>query len=179
MKIAFWDIETTNLKGDIGRVLIGSIYSFPEGKMYTYKTCAQRVYDDRKVCRQIRDKVAEHDMVVTWYGKGFDWPFLQTRLAQWGMKPMRRMFHLDLRWFMAGWRGLKPRNAKLSTAAEFFNLPERKDDLDVSVWAEAGAGKPGAINRLAERCESDVRLLYQIYWKLLPFVSKVERWGNE
>ena len=128
--------------------------------------------------REIRDKLNEHQMIVGWYSKGFDLPFLNTRLTRFGMKGLDRHFHLDLMWTCRGWHGIKPRNAKLSTVAEFFNLEERKMDVDVEIWARASRGDKRSINILVHRCESDVRLLEQIYWKMLPFVTRLERYGR-
>ncbi|KKK63645.1 hypothetical protein LCGC14_2992210 [marine sediment metagenome] len=75
------------------------------------------------------------------------------------------------------WSGIKPRNSRLATVAEFFNLKDRKMAVDASVWVRAMHGDKSAFKILSERCESDVRLTEKIYWKLLPFVSRLERYG--
>ncbi len=118
-------------------------------------------------------------MIVTWFGKGFDNPFLQTRLAEYGMKPLERIWHIDLCFYYRGWSGLKPRSSKLETVAEFWNLDERKDKLDVKYWSQAMAGHKPSLDRIVERCESDVRLTYEIYKKTMDrrLVSRIERYG--
>lgn len=180
MDIAFWDLETTKLSGE-GRILCGCIYSWPSKEMFTYRidtaNNSVRPWDDRSVVKQIRDKLNEHHLYCTWFGKGFDVPMLQSRLTKHGMKMLSRAFHIDLCFYAKGWRGLKPRNARLSTVAEFFNLSERKQDVDMEVWEMAGAGDKKSMDIIADRCRSDVRILYELYWKLLPFVSRIERAG--
>ena len=181
MKVAFFDLETSDLKADIGRILVGSVYSYPEGTMKTFRldevNNGERMWDDRKIARLIRDELNKHQLVVGWYSKGFDLPFLSTRLANYNMDRIKRHFHLDLIWYARGWSGIKPRNSRLATVAEFFNLGERKMAVDVEVWVRAMHGDTKAFKILSERCESDVRLTEKIYWKLLPFVSRLERYG--
>lgn len=168
MRIAYFDLETTNLNADIGRILIGSIRK-SDGDIVTFrnKTSLIRKADDRDIAIKIRDVLEKHHCLVGWHSKGFDIPFLNTRLAAHGERLLSPRLHLDPRWQMAGWRGLKPRSAKLSVAAEFFGLDERKMELGVEVWAKAGVGDKESLDILAERCESDVRLLYEVTQKIL------------
>lgn len=168
LKVAYFDLETTNLNADIGRILCGTIRTH-EGKVVTYRNSIPNIRkaDDREIAIQIRDLLDQHHMLVGWHSKGFDVPFLNTRLVAHGERPLRRHLHLDPRWQMSGWRGLKPRSAKLKVAAEFFGLDEGKMELPVEVWAKAGVGDKDALKTLVERCESDVRLLYSVTQRIL------------
>lgn len=180
MKVAFFDLESTSLDGE-GRILCGSVYSYPEGKMYTYVrddlNNGFRPWDDRSVVKAIRDKLNEHQLLVGWFSKGFDAPLLNTRLSFYGMNRLNRHFHCDLCFYAKGWHGIKPRNARLATVAEFYNL-ERKMHVDRETWIRADHGDDKAMKIIASRCESDVRILYEIYWKLLPFVGQLSRYGQ-
>lgn len=182
MRIAFWDIETTSLNAGIGRLLCSSIYTYPSSRMRTLRideiNDSGELWDDSKMAIMVRDRLAEHQMVVTWYGKGFDLSFLNTRLAAAGEEPIKRHFHLDLYWYAKGWHGIKPGGASLENVAEFFNLGERKMKIEKQVWTRAGMGDSVAIDEIAARCESDVRLLYGVYGHMLPFVSRIERYGR-
>ena len=100
--------------------------------------------------------------------KGFDVAFLNTRLVKAGLKPLRSHLHLDPIWYCKGWRGLKPRSAKMAVMSEFFNLPERKPGVDVDIWIDAAqGGDKAAMDELVERCEADVRITYALTLKLL------------
>lgn len=166
LKIAVFDLETTNLKGDIGRLLVGSVYSYPTGTLTTFRqdqmSPRKSMADDRSMVIAVRDLLEQHHMLVGWYSKGFDIPFLNTRLVQNGERKVRPMLHLDPIFFYRGWHGINPRSSKLSVVAEFYNLPERKMGVDVSVWIAAQGGDTEAMDILCDRCESDVRLLAEV-----------------
>ena len=78
-----------------------------------------------------------------------------------------------------GWRGVKPRNSRLSTVAEFWNLDERKMDVDGQVWVKAQGGNTKAIDILCERCESDARLTAKIVAKTFDadLIRNIEKYG--
>lgn len=116
---------------------------------------------------KIRDTLEDHDLIVAWNGKGFDIPFLNTRLIQGGERRLATRLVLDPMWYVKGWRGLMPRNGKLSTAIEFFGLDESKMAVPVEIWAKAAGGNREALDVLTERCESDVRTLAEVTRKIL------------
>lgn len=184
MRIAFWDVETTSLNAGIGRLLCSSVYTYPSSRMKTFRideiNNGEEPWDDAKLAVAARDRLAEHDMVVTWYGKGFDLGFLNTRLAAAGENLISRHFHLDLYWYARGWHGIKPGGASLKNVASFFKLEERKMEIEKEIWTRAGMGDSLAIDQIAERCESDVRILYEVYKKMmdLKLVSRIERYGR-
>lgn len=174
MKVAYFDLETTNLKADVGRLLCGSVLCY-DGSMHTVrwdematkKELRHGLTNDEKVAVAVRDLLNAHHVVCGWFSKGFDVPFLNTRLAAFGNKLVERHLHIDGIWYMKGWRGLGTRSAKLAVAAEFFGLDERKMDVDVNVWVRGQAGEREAMDVLVERCESDVRLLQKVVQRQL------------
>lgn len=171
MRIAVWDLETSGLEGDVGRILCGSILDVASNKMTTFrrdKCLGKNKADDSKLARSIRDELEKYHLTIGWYSKGFDIAFLNTRLVKAGLKPLRPHLHLDPIWVCKGWRGLKPRSAKMAVMSEFFNLGERKPSVDVDVWIDAAhAGDKAAMDELVERCEADVRITYELTLKLL------------
>jgi uncharacterized protein YprB with RNaseH-like and TPR domain len=113
VKIAVFDLETTALIGDLGRLLCASVLSLPEDNMITFRQDEVKkkksMADDREICVQVRDYLESHHMTIGYYSKGFDIPFLNTRLAAHDERHLMPMLHLDPIWFFKGWRGLKPR----------------------------------------------------------------------
>lgn len=167
MRVAYFDLECTSLKGDVGRILVGSILL--NGEMTTFRQDEIKrrkriaMSNDGPIAVAIRDHLETAHMVVGWHSKGFDIPFLNTRLVANGERTITPSLHLDPMWQMRGWRGLAPRNSKLSTVAEFFKLGERKQSVDVEEWIKAQMDwNEEAMDILCERCESDVRLLAEI-----------------
>ena len=166
-----FDLETSGLEGDVGRLLCGSILDVTSGKMTSYRRDVlkgKNRADDSKLAKALRDELEKYHITIGWYSKGFDIAFLNTRLVKAGLKPIRSHLHLDPIWACKGWRGLKPRSAKMAVMSEFFNLGERKPGVDVDVWIDAAhAGDKAAMDILVERCEADVRITHELTIKLL------------
>lgn len=171
MRIAYWDLETSDLKADVGRILCASILDANSGQMLSLRNdkVKQRknMADDGEIARLIRDELEKYHLTAGWYSKGFDVAFLNTRLVKAGHKPLRSHLHIDACWYCKGWRGLAPRAAKMKVMAEFFDV-ERKPDVDVDVWIDAAlGGDTAAMDILVDRCEADVRITKELTERIL------------
>lgn len=139
--------------------------------------------DDGDIAAEIKALLEQHDITAGWHTKGFDIPFLQTRLVQAGHEPLERHWHVDGMYFFRGWRGLDLRSSKLKVVAEFLDNAgydiERKPDVDVKVWIEAAmAGSEEAMDKLVNRCEADVRVTDRVIdaAKDLGLVKNIKRY---
>ncbi len=94
-KIIILDIETTSLEGDAG-VLVGAGLASINGKNEYLE--ASRTSEEKSLLVNLEKRLTSNDVVVTWNGRGFDLPFLTTRLMKHGLDPRRilRMPHIDL-----------------------------------------------------------------------------------
>lgn len=174
MKIAYWDIETTDLNAEFGRILVASILSLPDEKITTLRLDkyvksgkASDMADDHALCVDLRNALEDFHITVGWYSKGFDMSYLNTRLVKHGEKPIRSHLHLDGIWYAKGWRGIKAAKGSLANMAKFFKLEESKLVVDEEVWSAAKLGNTDALDTIVERCESDVRLTRGVTEKLL------------
>jgi hypothetical protein len=168
---AVFDLETTDLKGDFGRLLCGSILSYPFGGMKTFSILDYNdgdILSDGPLAVAIRDYIEEHHFSIGYYSKGFDIPFLNTRLMAYGERKMRSMFHYDCIWGYKGWRGIKLSGSSMKTVARYLNElgwlnSELKQDVLPTVWVAARIGNKDALDTIIDRCESDVRITMDIY----------------
>jgi len=162
--IAVFDLETTDLSADFGRLLCGSILSYPSMKMRTfrYDDYATDPSGDRRLAVAVRDYLESHHITCGYYSKGFDIPFLNTRLMVHGERSLERTLHMDPIWFYRGWRGMKIRSSKMKVVAKVLNLDEKKMDVDDEVWIDARHGNKEAMDIICDRCESDVRVTMKI-----------------
>ena len=188
MRIAAFDIETTDLKGLMGTLLCGSFQEIvPPGyygnhhdtppRPYSYSLHRVNPYDpnpDRVLATVLRDEIETYNMIVTWNGKMFDIPFLDARLAFFGERPVRVQFHLDVMYQARG-VGLRIGSSKLANVQRYFQLDETKTEVDWDIWKAAGLGDPAAMKEVIKHCEADVRVLSQVYWRLLPKVANIHR----
>lgn len=117
----------------------------------------------------------EADVVVTWYGKGHDFPFLNSRLAQNGMYLDVKTNHLDL--YDVAKKHLRLSSNRLDAVAEYFGLP-MKMKVSPLLWADCWAGKHSSLLEMAEYCRQDCEVLAAVYDRLLPFVTTLPKLGK-
>lgn len=81
-KMAFFDIETTGLDSrSNSTVLIGVGYE-KDGKYVVEQYFAESLGEEREVLLAFKEKLQEFNTVVTYNGKSFDVPFINSRLVK-------------------------------------------------------------------------------------------------
>lgn len=173
----FWDLETTDLRANIGRLLCASsVDQF--GRLTTFRADRYQTrsrIDDSRLAVAIRDHLETADVWVTWNGKRFDVGFLNARLMKAGERPLRKdIKHIDLMYF-AGESFTRIGSRRLDNVAKFFALPEQKTPLDTDIWANASAGDIPSLDRVVEHCEADVYVTRSAFARLKPHVMNVHR----
>lgn len=151
---AMFDIETTNLNASIGEMLCACVK--PLGKD-PISFIGPRY--DNEIAVEIRDELEKYDYVVTWYGTGFDIPFLATRLLIFKEKPLKTIRHVDLYYTARG--QFKLHSNALAVAAETFLGDSRKTRIVGKIWANAtrrGDMEVGqkAMSYIVDHCIGDV-----------------------
>lgn len=186
MKIAAVDLETYHLEADLGRVLCASFCPITsEGKVEEAYTIVRPVrlkdrWNDIALVKAIRDEIEKYHLIVTWNGKLFDIPYLNARLLQANERKCEPQMHLDMMWYAAG-NSAKLRSRKLDNVAKFFGVQNKKTetgiDIHMKYWEPASTGDKEAMQYLVDHCEADVKVLSEVYWKLLPGVRNIHRGG--
>lgn len=180
MRVVFWDLETTDLKALMGRVLCCSFKPLGE-KVYTYRTdekpyIGRRLIDDSKLVRAVRDELESYNLIVGHNIKMFDIPFLNARLAKHGQRKLRPQFVLDTMYYV-GYSAMRIGSKRLDNVQKYFELAEAKTPLDWETWQEAGAGDRKSLNNVVKHCEQDVKVLEELYPIILEYVSNLHRAG--
>lgn len=169
-RLASWDIESTQLNADLGSVLCASVKPYGK-KPYTFKIKA--VGNDVKVCRDLKDCLEEYQCWLTYYGKGFDVPFVNTRLLKWGYAPIDARHHIDL--FFT----LKPKTKMSSKSmgrfASLLSTGEQKMGVSQNIWSEIGFKLDQNMPIMVERCESDTIVLEDLYNKTRHLIKEIKR----
>src|SRR5258706_5472762 len=173
MRIAAVDLETSGLEGDWGSILCASFLPITEednyGEVYTLtrKVRAKDPRDDGALASKIRDEIAKYNVIVTWNGKLFDIPFLNARLLKAGKADYNPQMHLDMMWYATG-SSARLASRRLDSVAQFFKTKSQKYDVDHDTLQRARFGDEAALKEVITHCEMDVRILSEVYWKLLP-----------
>ncbi|GAF77166.1 unnamed protein product, partial [marine sediment metagenome] len=105
LKIGYFDIETGGLKANTDLMLCYSIKTMDKDEILH---CSIRKKDihteifDRNLIKQLIKDLLEYDVIMTYYGTGFDLPFARTRALSWGLKfpPFGVVKHKDV-YYMA------------------------------------------------------------------------------
>ena len=167
--LVFFDIESTGFKADYDSALC---ISFKEYGKKPFTLSVKQVGNDQKLIREAKEVLESYSCWVTYYGKGFDVPFLNTRLMKWGQMPVEARHHLDL------YFTLKPKTSMsrkgLGAFARFLKVDTPKIDVDQNVWSEISF-KMEHMKLMTERCEGDCITLEQLYDKTRHVVREIKR----
>lgn len=169
-KLLFVDIESTGLKGDYNTVLVVSIKPFGK-KPYSFSV--SQVGKDASVVRKAKETLEDAGCWVTYYGKGFDIPMMNTRLLRHGVDPIEKRPHLDL-YFTLKSNLLTGRRSQ-SHLLSWLKTPEQKMGVSADTWAEMSASFNENMPIMIKRCESDVAGLEALYKKTRHLVREITR----
>lgn len=167
--IGFLDIETTDLDADRGEVitavLLGSgssNYQYPDGKKWT----------ERKMLKRLFASMRQYDRIVTYYGTGFDVPFLRSRALKLGLEFPKKVYHTDLYYVVRS--KMKLHRNSLQAATRFLGI-DGKNGFDISVWNKARDGDTKAIAKILDHNIRDVKILERLYKRLRPYFKDTKR----
>lgn len=184
MRIVAYDLETSDLKALMGRVLCASFLPIVDKefletvpkrlhpKPYTFRGDDERFKtddpaDDSKLVVAIRDELKRYNSIVTWNGKLFDNRFLNAKLCEYGEEPLMTQFHYDPMWTVRN--GLRVGSSKLDNVQKYLDLPTTKTGIAWKDWQRALSGDAKAMDTVVVHCEHDVIVLMEAYWRLLKY----------
>jgi uncharacterized protein YprB with RNaseH-like and TPR domain len=167
--LAFLDIEASGLRGDYHSVLCVSIKSY-KGRPFSF-SCAQPG-NDQKVVREARDALESFDCWVTYYGKGFDIPMLNTRLMKWVLKPIEKRPHIDM-YYVLKYNLLTARKSQ-AHLLEWLDTPEKKMTVSAEMWNKI-MHDPETMKTMIKRCESDVKGLQNLYERTKHVIADIKK----
>lgn len=156
--IAFFDIEATGLRGDYNAVLVVSIRPY-HSKPITFHV--DRPGIDRDVVKAAKAELEKYDCWVSYYGKGYDIPMLNTRLLRWSMDPIEKRHHVDM-YFTLKANILMARRSQ-AHQLRWLGTPQQKMDMSAEEWNEIVAFPKRMMPKMIDRCESDTSGLQALY----------------
>ena len=177
MKIFNFDLETTDLKGDFGRLRVacfGEVKSDGSlGKIHT-KTILEfkgnnEAQKERQLAKWIRGKMEEADILIGHNCKAFDRNFLNGRFARHEIPIAPFRMYIDtMHVARYGLKGLLQSHSQ-ENVAKFFQLKEIKFKPTKDDWAECNAMQPRGVKVIRKRCVMDVVQNNAIFNKLRPY----------
>lgn len=178
-----FDIEATGLKGDYNSVLCVSIRPYKQDAVTFAVT---RPGQDKHVVHAAAEMLRKADCWVTYYGKGFDFPMINTRLLKWGLKPLERKPHIDMYYTLKS--NLITARRSQAHLLDWLRIDHTGESTDhdnkttvhkMSVsadeWNRVLANPERAMKTMVKRCESDTLGLQSLYIRTKHLIKEVTR----
>ena len=119
----------------------------------------------KSLIRCMNDKA---DLLVTYYGTGFDIKFMRSRAMWWNQNfpGVGEKYHLDM-YYRAKSLGKLHRNS-LAAHTAFLGIPGKNHVLGEE-WGRARTGEPGALKYVVDHNVEDVVILERLYERYKPY----------
>ncbi|MEM3169713.1 MAG: ribonuclease H-like domain-containing protein [Candidatus Nitrosotenuis sp.] len=175
--ILFFDIETTNLSADYGRILCCG-FKYLNKKPFIvsqdqFSDYRRKLWDDRKVVEKIKTVLESADILVSYNGRRFDIPFINSRLLYHGFSALKKQRHIDLYWIIK--YKYKLHRDSLKAVEDFFF--ETKQPLKTPVtpvhWNKAAAGVKTSLEYVKRHCLNDVLLLERLFFSVKNSIESI------
>lgn len=164
------DIEATGLRGDYNSVLCVSIKPYGK-KPYTFKVV--QAGNDQKVVRDAKAALEDYSCWVTYYGKGFDIPMLNTRLLRWKQRPIDKRPHVDM-YYVLRYNVLTARRSQ-GHLLSWLEGPDQKMSVSAEVWNRILSNTEAEMGTMVKRCESDTAGLESLYKKARHLIRDIKK----
>ena len=176
MNIVSFDIETVggHFEASYGRILCMSyVYNHAPDKVYTIH--ARTLKDELQALKDIASVVRDADILVSWNGKMFDFPFIQARMFQRLKKMIPKEKHLDL--YHVARHHFKLRGYRLDFFAKDMRMEHQKYEVPAWRWVQAMESEtyPKSYKEIVKHCEQDVRMTNEALELLRPFIVRVNK----
>ena len=172
LSVGYFDIETTFSTQPI--VLYAAIAD-QFGRVRQFRK-GPDITNDRELVKAYCEALEEYDVIVSWNGKLFDIPILQSRLTFHGLPILRPQMHVDLMYYATGQFNRLGRRS-LQNVSEYFEVSNAKTPLKVRQWDGAMAGKEEEYEKIVEHCDADVLVTRDVFQVLKRHVRTIHRAG--
>lgn len=158
LRVGFWDIETTDLKGNIGVIIASCIKEVGKDEVIVQRE-GRTGSNDKQLCIAIRDQLEQFHIIFGYYSRGFDLPMLNTRLLRWGERSVKPMMHCDVYFSMVrSGPTINTTNRRLDTILKHLRTKNQKTPLNPEVWQRAALdGDKESMDIIVEHCIADVK----------------------
>ena len=169
---AFFDLETFDLSAEFGLVLVSCI-KWRGGPTQTFVAHGDK--DERECLLATRDTLEQADFVVTYYGTGFDIPYLNTRLLINKERPIGEFRHIDA--YYTAKHKLRLQRNRMANVELALLESVQKTAIKPGIWRKALQGNKEALDYIVDHCQRDVAILGDIFEQLKGFINlSAVRW---
>ena len=176
MKIGYLDIESDGLKADFSTMLSWCIKE-KGGEISFDAVTKQELFDgrtDRRIISSILKEMSKYKIVVTYYGTGFDIPYIRAKALHYGLTfpSYSDLYHFDLYYTVKAKLCLSRKS--LDNACDYLGIVG-KTPINKDVWRRAKYGDKDAIREVLIHNAGDVEILEVLHDKLADFAKWTKR----
>lgn len=131
--------------------------------------------NDSDVVAQLWEVIEDSDVIITQNGKNFDIPVIKSRLAFWGMSPLKNVKHVDT---LAIAKSMRFNANSLDSLGSYLGVGRKMKHEGISLWLEVMKGDPDALDRMLDYNAQDVELLEAVYMKIRAFDQRPPQFGH-
>jgi len=166
------DLETTDLRSDIGTLIVASFGRLDEDDNVvevmtkTIQSVGKGSVEqrERKLAVWARERWAEADIIIGQNHIGFDRHFLDGVLFRNREDMVPKRLLIDTYQVAKGKLAM---GASMANMVDIFGIG-KKDAPSKDDWRKANVGDAEALERIKERCESDVHMTAEMWKRLKP-----------
>jgi len=175
--IGFLDIETSNLKANMGVIYSYCIKDGKSDKIHERLITKKELFSDamdKALVQSLINDIRSFDILVTYYGTRFDIPFIRSRAVHHGIEypAYGENIHIDLYYLIRNKFNLT-RNS-LKVACGFLLGHTDKTQVEWKHWMKAMQGNKEALEYIIEHNRYDVLDLEKLYDKVIPFRKRLD-----
>jgi uncharacterized protein YprB with RNaseH-like and TPR domain len=169
-RLVFFDIEAVGLRGDYNSTLCISCKPYGQ-QPETF--AVRKPGDDKEILKKAVAKLEDALVWCGYYSKGFDIPFIRTRLLKHGLPDIQKRLHLDM-YFSLKANLLTSRKSQAHLLS-WLKVPEQKMTVSADDWNEILVNPKKIMPTMIARCESDCAGLEALYKKTRHLIKEVKR----
>jgi uncharacterized protein YprB with RNaseH-like and TPR domain len=164
----YLDIETTGFEANYHHILTYVIKVRGKKKYYTASITKEDLDSgefDKRVCEQLIKDLSQFDIIYTYYGTGFDIPFMRSRCMYWGLTfpEFGTLQHKDLYYVVR--RLFKLNRKSLEVVTRFLGI-EGKNHVLGNEWMLARIGNKKGLKYVMEHNIIDCDILEKLHDRL-------------
>lgn len=176
-RIGYLDIESSGLDADNDKMLSWCIKPRRESRIRYDTVEFNDIFDepgkvnreyDKPIVKKLLEEMKEYTGLVTYYGTGFDIPFIRSRAMALGLEfpGYGKIAHIDLYYHVRS--KMKLSHSSLSAATKHLDIAG-KTHLDFKYWKLAALGDKESMRELLHHNQQDVVILEKLHNELEPF----------
>jgi len=176
-RIGYLDIEVDNLNANLGTMLTWALKQKEGNVVYDYVTKDELFNSkirDKRIVKSLMDEIKKYSIIITYYGTGFDIPFIRTKAVKYGYDGLEygSNFHHDLYYTIKS--KFKFHRNSLDAATSYFGI-EGKTPVNMEVWYNAKYGEPKSIESVLDHNIEDVKITEELHNLVMPFRKWLRR----